>query len=101
MTFIILGLHKITPVSSCRIQSPSMDSKLKIRRKVSDENDMQRAERGRERAKKKKKGMNKVDQDSESMPRRQFRYDGETSVTFRSNITYAILFFSSAIFSNY
>ena len=96
-----------------------MDSKLKLRRKVPDKNDMQRErEREREREKKKKKGVhsmfalehndacsvtvNKVDLDSGSMPgSRCCSYDGESSVTFRSNITYAILFFSSAIFSNY
>ena len=40
--------------------------------------------------------VNKVDQDSKSMPGSRCRsYGGETSVTFRSNITYAILFFSS------
>ena len=97
-----------------------MDSKLKLRRKDPDKNDMQSLEgRGREREKKeKKKGahsmyalehndacsvtVNKVDRDSESMPGSQCRsYDGESSVTFRSNITYAILFFSSTIFSNY
>ena len=45
---------------------------------------------------------NKVNRDSESMHGSRCRsYDGESSVTFRSNITYAILFFSSAIFSNY
>ena len=44
----------------------------------------------------------KVDRDSKSMPGSRCRsYDGESLVTFRSNITYAILFFSSAIFSNY
>ena len=38
-----------------------------------------------------------VDLDSESMFGSQCRsYDGETSVTFRSNITYAILLTSSA-----
>ena len=45
--------------------------------------------------------VNKVDQDSESMPGSRCSYDGKTSVTFRSNITQANLFFSSAIFSNY
>ena len=46
--------------------------------------------------------VNKVDPDSESMlGSRCHSYDGEFSVTFRSNITYAIFFFSSAIFSNY
>ena len=85
-----------------------MDSKLKLRERE--------GEREREREKKKKKGthsmyayndacsltVNKVDPDSESMPGSRYRsYDGESSVTFRSNITYAILFFSSAIFSNY
>ena len=99
LTVYILGLHKITPVSM-----------------LVDKDDMQSLE-GREREKeKKKKGMhsmyayndscsvtlNKVYRDSESMPgSRCLSYDGESSVTFRSNITYAILFFSSAIFSNY
>ena len=46
--------------------------------------------------------VNKVDLDSESMPRSPCRsYDGKTSVTFRSNINHANLFFSSAIFSSY
>ena len=46
--------------------------------------------------------VNKVDLDSESLPGSRCRsYDGKTSVTFRSNITQANLFFSSAIFSNY
>ena len=46
--------------------------------------------------------VNKVDRDSESMPGTWCRsYDGETLVTFRSDITYATLFFSSTIFSNY
>ena len=61
----------------------------------------------REREKEEEEGdcsdtVNKVGRDSESMPgSRCHSYDGETSVTFGSNITYAILFFSSAIFSNY
>ena len=42
---------------------------------------------------------NKFDRDSESIPgSRCLSYDGKSSVTFRSNITYAILFFLSAIF---
>ena len=90
-----------------------MDSKLKLRRKVPDKNDMQSLG-GTEREKKKKKGahlmfalehndaysvtVNKVDRGSESMPGSRCRsYDGESSVTFRSNITYAILFFSAII----
>ena len=44
--------------------------------------------------------VNKVDLDSESMPG-SCSYDGETSVTFRSNITEVNFFFSSAIFSSY
>ena len=82
-----------------------MDSKLKLGRKIPDKNDMQSLEgREREREKKKKKGahsmyalehndacsdkVNKVDLDSERMPRSLCHsYDGETSVTFRSNIT--------------
>ena len=44
----------------------------------------------------------KVDRVSESMSGSQCRsYDCEILVTFRSYITFAILFSSSAIFSNY
>ena len=46
--------------------------------------------------------VNKVDRDCESMPGSRCRsYGGETLVTFLSNITYTIFFFSSAIFSNF
>ena len=123
MIVIILSLHKVTPVSILVVKDqsflkntkPTRDSNLKLKRNVSNKNDMQSLEgRGRE----KKKGahsmyalkhndacrvtVSKVNRDIESLPGSRCRsYDGETSVTFRSNVTYAILFFSSAIFSNY